>query len=467
MDAGQRAALARMPLAEGVGWLWRYVLDDDALQQVWDEHRGRCWNGILTFPLLVELVRDALLECRSGRESFLKHQEAGTLETSLQAAYGKLKRTPVAVSEALLRHCTQRLRDVFPEWACWQKPRSLQAFRVLIYDGKAIKRVAKRLKPCRGAPGGLLGGRALVAIDWETGLALAMRGDVDGDANDVKHLAALAPQVCQQFDTPRLHVCDSGFCDLEQPQHFTRLPGDHFVVRYHPKVKFYPEASPREQRSVDDLGQTIVESWGWLGSATDHRRRLVRRLELLRDGAKSVILITDLLDAEAYPATELLWIYRERWEIERVFQKVTEVFGLSHLIGCSPEASLFQFALCLMLYNLIQVVRGYVAQAQDREPMEISTEMLFRDVTRELVAWNILLPVDETVQHFERLPSRTELRTHLQTLFAVRWCKSWLASPPQALHRQTPRRPSRTHNSVYRLVHGKPKPKPRKNLARC
>jgi len=34
---------------------------------------------------------------------------------------------------------------------------------VIIVDGKAIKRVAKRLKPLRGRKGGVLGGKALSA----------------------------------------------------------------------------------------------------------------------------------------------------------------------------------------------------------------------------------------------------------------------------------------------------------------
>ena len=49
-----------------------------------------------------------------------------------------------------------------------------------------------------------------------------------------------------------------------------------------------------------------------------------------------------------------------------MFQQVTEVFGLEHLIGTRPEGVIFQFAMCLLLYNLIQVVRGAIAvEVQD------------------------------------------------------------------------------------------------------
>ena len=72
----------------------------------------------------------------------------------------------------------------------------------MIYDGKAIKKVAKRLKPLRGRPGGMLGGRALVAIDWETGLAVAMRADPDGEANDVKYVKELARKLLKSCRDP-------------------------------------------------------------------------------------------------------------------------------------------------------------------------------------------------------------------------------------------------------------------------
>jgi hypothetical protein len=463
MDETQKAMLAKLPLAEGVGWLCRFALDDALLSSIWEQHRGRCYTAAIQFPDLVRLIHDALLTYDSGRECFQKHREAGTLEASVVAAFGKLRRVPIAVSEALLRQGSARLRNLFPDWSVWQKPRSLRKFRIVIYDGKAIKRVAKRLKPTRGTTGGLLGGRALVAIDWETGLTVAMRGDPDGEANDVKYVGELVPYVRAEFEGPILHVCDSGFCDLEQPRHFLESDGDHFLVRYHPKVKFHRDATRAERRSLNEEGQVILETWGWIGSPQDRRRRYIRRIELVRDGADPVILITSLLDPEEFPAIELLWIYRERWEIERVFQKVTEVFGLSHLIGCSPHATLFQFAFCLLLYNMIQVVRGYVAQAQNREPSEISSEMLFRDVERELDAWHLLFSVEQTVEFFQLLPSPQTLQARLSRLFDQMWSETWLASPPQAVHRRTPRRRTRTHASVHRLLHGPPSKQPRRN----
>ena len=114
----------------------------------------------------------------------------------------------------------------------------------------------------------------------------------------------------------------------------------------------------------------------------------MRRITLYRPGEKDVILVTNLCDADGVPAVDLLTVYLNRWGIERMFQQVTEVFGLEHLIGTRPEGVIFQFAMCLLLYNLIQVVRGVIAVESERQREEISGEKLFQDVQRQMIAWS-------------------------------------------------------------------------------
>ena len=94
-------------------------------------------------------------------------------------------------------------------------------------------------------------------------------------------------------------------------------------------------------------------------------------------------------------------VYLNRWGIERMFQQVTEVFGLEHLIGTRPEGVIFQFAMCLLLYNLIQVVRGVIAVESGRPREEISGEKLFEDVQRQMIAWSETVTPEETIAHFQ------------------------------------------------------------------
>lgn len=463
MDGPSKEMLARMPLAEAVLLLWRWVTSEERMQNLWNLHRGRCYQKIISFALIVHLIADALLKYNgSGRRAFEKGIENGELETTIAAAFKKLSRLPVALSQAFLSHCTAALRQAFPEWAEWKLPKSLRRFRVIVLDGKAIKRVAKRLKPLRGIPGGLLGGRALVALDWCTGLAIAMRAHEDGDANDVKFVGDLVPMVCEQVEGPRLWMGDSAFCDLTQPQHYTSHEGDHFLVRYHPKTPFYQDRKRKQRKGKDERGRTFVEQWGYLGSPNNKRRRPVRMIRVERPGEKPLILVTDLLDADAYPADDLLWLYAERWGIEQVFQKVTEMFGLKRLIGGSPKACIFQFAFCLLLYNMIQVIRGYLAEAHDVEPEEISTEKLFDDVEQQLIAWNVMFEPQVTLEYFASPPALSNLQARLRKLLGGTWSDVWLKSPAQEQHGKSRKKHARTHNSVYRILQAHTRPKPQR-----
>jgi hypothetical protein len=442
-----------MPLAEATLLLWGWVTSAERLQGLWERYRGRCYEKVISFALMVHLTADALLQYEgSGRRSFEKSIESGELEATVQAAYKKLGRLPIPLSQAFLAECTASLTEAFPPWAQWELPKSLRPFQVVILDGKAIKQVAKRLGPLRGIPGGLLGGRALVAIEWSTGLAVAMHAHPDGHANDVRFVPDLVPEVRQRVVGPRLWIGDRAFCDLVQPAHFTAEAGDHFLCRYNARVHFHCDATVPRRHGKTAAGQSYVEEWGWLGGASDKRRRYVRRICLNRPGQDDLRLVTDLLDAETYPAEDLLWAYSERWGIEKMFQSVTEVFGLQGLIGGTPEACLFQFAFCLVLYNMIQVIRGYIAQAQDREPEEISTEKLFDDVERQLTAWNVMLDPRETIQHFEGILNAKSLQNRLRALLRSAWSDTWLKSPPQKRNGRTHAKRTRTHGSVYRIL---------------
>ncbi len=148
---------------------------------------------------------------------------------------------------------------------------------------------------------------------------------------------------------------------------------------------------------------------------------------------------------------DLLEVYLARWGIERVFQKVTDVFGLEGLIGGTPQATIFQFCFCLVLYNLIQVVRGYVAEAQGRDAETVSTEKLFEDVREELIAWNRVVEPATTVELFAQPPPEDQLRRRLRRLLSGVWTDRWVKAPA-GKRRPAAKKSKRTHGSVYRIL---------------
>jgi DDE family transposase len=446
--------LARLPLAEAVLTLWRWAVDDDIVNQIFDDNRGRCYEKVMVFSTLVCLIRDALLEYDgSGKQSFEAAEDRGELDASVRAAYGKLGRIPIPVSTAFLAGCTARFSDIYPRQPTAQTPlpKSLDDYEVLVFDGKAIKRVAQRLKALWGAAGGLLGGRALVALNLRTGLAVAMRAHPDGDANEVRFVGDLVPEVRELIAAKRLWIADSGFCDLTQPGRFAEA-GDAFLIRYHPKVPFYVDPSRSARQGHDGEGRRYVEEWGWLGSPRNKKRLYVRRIILSRVGEKDVILVTNLLDADAVPAVDLLLAYLSRWGIERMFQQVTEVFGLEHLIGTQPEGVIFQFAMCLVLYNLIQMVRGVIAVEVALPREAISGEKLFQDVERQMIAWSETVSLEETIAHFQGEWTALRVKVRLSELLSGVWRDRWVKAPPKKKTAPKKKVRKRTHSSVYRIL---------------
>ena len=114
---------------------------------------------------------------------------------------------------------------------------------------------------------------------------------------------------------------------------------------------------------------------------------------------------------------------------------------------------MFQFAFCLLLYNLVQVVRAYVATAQARPVPTISTELLFDDVHRQLVAFTELVPSEQVEPLFPVLLTEAELRAQLTRLLATVWTTRWLKAPRKKRKAPAPRTPIRgNQTSVYRLV---------------
>jgi len=311
--------------------------------------------------------------------------------------------------------------------------------------------VPKRLRPLRHSSGGVLGGKALVALHLASGLAVALATDPDGDTNEAKLVPDLLPQVRAQFAAV-LWLADAQFGNPAQAAAFTARPGDCFLARHDGKTAFARDPARPVQRGQDGHGRTYEEDWGWWGGPRNPHRRYVRRLTLHRPGAAALVLITDLLDAARYPALDLLELYRARWGIERVFQQITEVFQLRRLIGSTPRGTLFQLAFCLLLYNQIQVVRAYVAEGARRAIASVSAELLFEDVRRQLIALHEVLRPEEVVRLVPAVATAEQLRRRLRELLHPAWTGRWQKAPAKKRpppHSGTTRR---EHKSAYRLI---------------
>lgn len=455
MDGLAKEVCKRLPLAESVMRMMRFVCDDDFLADVFERNRGRSYQRDLSFALMVQLIADALIKHGgSGRKSFESAEEADRLPTTIRAVYRKLARLPLSLSTALLRESTVRLRELFPDAKLnWRVPESLRDFEVVVHDGKKIKHVAKRLGALREVLGQIMGGKLVVSQSLNTGLALIVSADRDGESADQPLVPSALAQLRSVVTTTMLHVADRMFCDLVQISLF-REAGDHFLLRWHTKVKFHRDEQWETLVGTDRYGRTYEEDWGWVGGPSDKRRCYVRRIRLKRDDGDDVILLTDLTDHETFSADDLLEVYLSRWGIEMMFQKVTQVFHLKNLIGSTPEATIFQASFCFLIYNMIEVMRCWLADGQEMEPSEVSMAKLFEDIHEELIAWNKMLDLDSTLSLMESTWTGPQVKRRMEQTLHGHWSKRWKKTPSNTHVNPPPERKyiKGGHSSVARLA---------------
>lgn len=106
-------------------------------------------------------------------------------------------------------------------------------------------------------------------------------------------------------------------------------------------------------------------------------RLLLRRITVsvrTKKGRKRVDLLTSAVDPETYPAAEIAALYRERWEIELVYDetKTHLLEGETQLRSKTAEGVRQELYGAAIAYNLVRLEILRVAQAHKRTPLSIS-----------------------------------------------------------------------------------------------
>lgn len=120
---------------------------------------------------------------------------------------------------------------------------------------------------------------------------------------------------------------------------------------------------------------------------------------------REVTLVTTLLDAERYPATEIARLYRMRWQVEVDLRDLKTTLGMDVLKGRQVETVTKEALLFVLVYNLVRLVAVKAAQRQRVKPNRIS----FVDALRWLQPPKPDSPLPDLVVNPAR-PDRVEPR---------------------------------------------------------
>lgn len=449
-DEFSAEALRRVPVAEGVLSVLAVLFSEERMSALFDKFRGASYHRTLSFHKLVELMYSAVLEHQAvASQAFDSARNAKEMPVSDQAAYGKIRRMRQSLSHAILSESMAPLREMFPEIVKTGVPNCFNKYNVYGIDGKKLKDIAKRLKETRGTPGKLLGGKALVALSIHEQLVTAMSSSLDGEANDGPLVPDLLAKVHAWTPTLNIFLADAQFCDLTTPNRILNY-GSDFVLRYHPKVHFHVDKSIPAVHGKDGWNRSYVEEIGWLGNPDKKTSIRVRRIVVSRQDKPDLIIVTSLLDGSKFSASDVLELYALRWTIETAFLHVTKEFDLRHMIGSTPEATLFQFSITLVIYNVMKVIQAHASESQGVSPEEVSLPKIIRSAKNEMLSLSIFVSAEEIADLIlDKRPTAARVYKMLSKL----WDDDWVKAPKNKRNpKPPPKKRSGAHTSVYREV---------------
>jgi hypothetical protein len=134
----------------------------------------------------------------------------------------------------------------------------------------------------------------------------------------------------------------------------------------------------------------------WLEDPERHEWLKVRRIVLplaapTRNGDTELILMTDL--PETTQADQIGEVYRDRWQIETHYQRLTQQLHCEPPAMNYPRAALFTFAMAVSAGNALAVVQQALQTAHGEEPVEeLSYYAVVLEISQVWLGMAIVMP---------------------------------------------------------------------------
>lgn len=352
LDAVLEKFIRRSPVTVMMRAVLENVLAPDAIDEVFERVAERQYVRELLFSSVVDLV--GLVVGRTYPSIHAAYQRVkATLPVSLASVYNKINATEPAVIAELVRHTAERMGGVIDHMG-GQIPALVPGYRVRLLDGNHFASTERRLEPLRGSRAGPLPGFAIVVLDPERMLATDMIPCEDAHAQE----RSLSPSILALAAAKDVWVGDRNFCTTTLLMGFASR-GAFFAIRHHAGMTLTSTGTRRargrtETGEVYEEGVTLTDSDG----ATLRLRRVTVRLDKkTRDGDLEVAILTNL-PVKVASALTVANLYRNRWTLESMFLKMTQILeGEIGALGY-PGAALLGFGVALVSYNIYSTVQA-------------------------------------------------------------------------------------------------------------
>jgi len=374
-----RSFVEEAPCAVAARMVLMFLLNDEILRTLWAKNAITQYEQEITLTNLVNVVLDvACGSRRSIRAAYLPRKDE--IAASLTAFYGKLNRTELGISEAVVAYTGKQAGQLIRAMNDTQAMGGLQqepvpGFPTYVVDGNVLTGTEHRLKPLRQTRAAALPGKSLAVYEHATGTVdqAVLCEDAHTQERAMLHDLEIRPGTHW--------IADRNFCVTSFFLRIQKL-GAFFTIRHHLSLTLHPEgkAIPRGRCDTGKISEQTIK----VTDKTDGNeqvlfwRKITLKLDVpTRDGETQLVLVSNL-PAEV-PAKTIVTAYRQRWKIEQHFQRLTDWLHCEAPTLSHPRAALFAFCMSLVAANALAVLIAAIRVAHGVEAADNLSYMALAD----------------------------------------------------------------------------------------
>ncbi|MDR2761265.1 MAG: IS4 family transposase [Planctomycetaceae bacterium] len=379
------------------------LMPSDKLNQVFEESRNKQYHRTLAFSTCMEIMFGVVLGThQSVNDSYLDIQDE--VPVSLKSVYNKLNSTDPEITTALIRYSVEQLMPI-QKHLLKGEPKLLPGYPIRIIDGNHLSGTEHRIEETRANTASPLPGFTLAILDPDNRMIIASIPCEDGHAQE----RSLTSQILERVCKGELWIADRNFTTIDIMSGIS-AKGGFFLMRQHGSLKNWRRVGRKEKYvGKTDTGkvyqQNIIVTKTKTGEEHEMRRIRIVLNTPTQDGDTEIVLFTNLdISVDSVRCSEL---YRERWSIESAFGEMTSCLSCEiHTLGY-PKAALLAFALAVIVYNAVAVVKGAILAAHGKELMEnLSWYFVYMRVRGIWDGMEIAIPFEYWSERFDNKPPK-------------------------------------------------------------
>jgi hypothetical protein len=380
------------PVTVMVKGIMERIFEPTALDELFERHAVKQYTRELLFSNMVSLMSLVVSGIHPSVSAAYKALEKD-LGVSRPALYGKLNGMELGISQALVRYSAAKLQPIIAELKV-SEANLLSGYDLRIADGNHLGGTEHRLEVLRNNLARALPGKSIAVLDPHQMLVTDIFLTEDGHAQE----RSMLPAVLETIEAQQVWIADRNFCTrqfllgIAQRQSF-------FIIREHKSLP-YQEISPLTEIDADEQddgkGERVFEQKIQIAkdnTSLNLRRVVVQLNEPTRHGDREVAILTHLPVSVA-DAPTIARLYLSRWNIEGMFQVITDTFDCELNTLGYPKAALFVFCVAIVAFNILSTVKAALKSVHGVGKVEagLSDYYLVEEVQGTYRGMNIALP---------------------------------------------------------------------------